>query len=448
LSIGIVRSRPEAEKIVAYAAKLGLESEIIVHALPVNWRLPFMHKAIYQVFIREVFSSEQSAAQYQEAIRPRINSELTFWPFTPARGRLRFTHLKTGKRYTADNEVKLNLNKVQFLDVQYGGGYHWQSHESRIHDGILEFFIDLQGLVSVVNELSLEAYIKGVVPSEMPPGFPVEALKAQAITARGKAVARIGIRHIQEPFDLCGDVHCQVFAGLSKRQKSSDVAVESTKGIFMIYRSRLADAFYGGVCGGHTESNENIWLMNPEPYLRGRLDAGLAKAVALQDESDARRWIDNNADVYCNTVTGIAPGFLNYTKKYFRWQLRRSRSELEKNIKEQTGEQFGRLVDFKVVSRGRSGRVLRLRVIGTARSFDLDRELLIRQSLAASTLYSSCFYIDRLSDVDSFVIKGAGWGHGVGMCQTGAAMMAFRGKKFDQILTHYYQGIFLKKLYN
>jgi SpoIID/LytB domain protein len=193
----------------------------------------------------------------------------------------------------------------------------------------------------------------------------------------------------------------------------------------------------------------------PRPYLRGIFDGNGRPDLlgnSLTDENTLLRWVTTRPGVYCNTLQGEIPAAMEYTKKYFRWEVNSSRQELQDLIRKRTGEDFGDLQDLVPLERGVSGRLMRLRVVGTKKIFEINRELAIRQALADKTLWSACFAIqksglDRNRLPTGFKILGAGWGHGVGMCQTGAAIMALRGQNFLQILQHYYTDVKLDKEY-
>lgn len=452
LSVGTPRDRYSAEEIVRYMDKRGLDAEIRKQKIEPEPRLGYAHKAVYHVLLKEKFQTEKQAKSHMAAIHDKTNSDVVAIPISAARGAMRFRNLDTGDSFDARDVVKLEATEVELAGVDVGSGFHWESSERRRYGGAIEFVVDASGGITVVNRLLLESYLRGVVPSEMPASFPHEALKAQAVTARVEAISKLGRRHPFEPFDLCDDVHCQVFSGISKLAAETDRAIQSTRGTFMVYRNQLSEAFYAGVCGGHTENNDNVWNMNATPYLRGVLDKHATRLrSALADETKLRRWIDNSPDVYCNPAKGNVPKSVSYSKKYFRWQFRYSREELERIIKDKTGEEFGHLQDLKPVSRGVSGRLIELEVVGTKRSFRISKELAIRRALSRNTLYSACFYVAKEGETNAlprtFVLRGGGWGHGVGMCQVGAAVMAHRGKRVDQILRHYYRGVFLEKLY-
>jgi len=215
-----------------------------------------------------------------------------------------------------------------------------------------------------------------------------------------------------------------------------------------MHDDNICDTRYAGVCGGHTENNENVWYNDPQPYLRGRLDSELGYLLSrdyLTGESNVRQWIESRPEVYCNTTRTQVPDYLNYTKKYFRWSVRYSREELSRIIANKTGQNIGALIEIIPLARGVSGRIKKVELRGTRKSIIIERELEIRKALSPNYLYSSCFVVDL--EGNDFIIKGAGWGHGVGMCQTGAAMMALDGFNYREILNHYYQNSKLVKLY-
>jgi SpoIID/LytB domain protein len=286
----------------------------------------------------------------------------------------------------------------------------------------------------------------------MPHGFPLEALKAQAVAARSEAVSKMGKAHLSDPFDLCADVDCQVYSGLSKRTRMTDYAVRETQGL-VLWKSGVCNAVYSAVCGGHTEHTNNTWGGDHLSYLTGKYDGtGSIKQYGdLSQESRAKRWIDSNPSAFCNTTRGKVLPSMEYTRKYFRWEKILSQEELQNSLKSQTGKDVGAVLDLVPLNRGQSGRIIRLQVRGSSEDLILDRELTIRKALASNTLWSSCFYVTirggNSGSPREFVLKGAGFGHGVGMCQTGAASMALKGARYDQILKHYYHGVKLKKLY-
>ncbi len=346
------------------------------------------------------------------------------------------------------------LSKVLVHGVKVGTGFHWENEEDRVYPGMVEIRIDNDGRLCVINEVSIDQYLKGVVPSEMPPRYPAEALKAQSIAARSDALAKLGGRHLNDPYDLCATVHCQVYSGLNHRSPLSDSAVESTAGEVLTIDNRICNTVYSSVCGGHTESKENVWNSEPESYLKGHFDSANKRieVIDLSDEDDLKRWVDSEPPCYCNAFAHGSPPALNGSGKYFRWEEIYSRSTLESIIVKKTGADLGTFCGLEIIKRGESGRIIELEILGSVNNVRLKSELSIRRALSETTLRSSCFYVTMSYDADSIpseiVFHGAGWGHGVGMCQVGAAVMALEGKNYRQILSHYYRGTKVKKIYS
>jgi SpoIID/LytB domain protein len=341
-------------------------------------------------------------------------------------------------------------------DVVIGRGYAWERQEDRTYRGRLEFRLGNDGRVLCINELPLEHYLQGVLPKEMSPGFPEAALRAQAIAARSYTLARWGIQHRLDPFVLCAEVHCQAYAGVGMEQPRTNEAVESTAGQVLVYDDRICETYYSAVCGGHTERNQNVWGGNPIPYLQGDFDMptdqiGNRPPSLQTGGGDLHSWIEARPPAFCNHLSEEAPRAVHYTRKYFRWEVTYSRRELEEIVAEKMGADIGYLLDIIPIERGVSGRCRSLRILGDEGELVVEGELNIRRALSPNHLHSSCFIIQRLMGMDglpeSFTFLGAGWGHGVGMCQAGAAGMALRGYRTEQILEHYYPGAELRKLY-
>jgi len=455
LSVGIKKDRDAADRLVEALQRKGLGA--YVKSIP-NKRLTLQagtRKTVYQVLLTVPFKAEKAAEAYRRAISTKSNTEVVRIPLGASTGKLLVTNLTTGDTFDGKRRVRIRGQRVRIAGVDVGAGYHWQTRQERSYTGEVEFVLDADGLITAVVSLPLEEYLRGVVPSEMPSDFPLEALKAQAVCARSEAVTKVGLRHLYQPFELCDDVHCQVYSGVTEHANKTDTAIRRTRGVFMMFDGEIAQAFYAGVCGGHTEDNDNVWNMDPEPYLRGLPDAPggkLPQNPSLRSETGVKQWIDSRPDVYCNSISNRVPRAMSYSKKYFRWRLVYSRRRLEQIIAEKTGRDFGNLLELKPLQRGVSGRIRRLQITGTRETFVVEKELSIRQALSPTTLYSSCFYVQTLGRKNglptTFTFFGAGWGHGVGMCQIGAARRALTGRKYDEILRHYYQGIYLTKLYH
>jgi stage II sporulation protein D len=406
----------------------------------------------YRIFLQEWFATWDDARTVQKTRWPDTDTHIVRSIQSEGSGTMRLTNMQTGEIREAAQPIILRGADIALYDVPVGVGFHWETQETRTYSGKIELTFDIDGLLAVVNIVSLESYLKGVVPSEMSEGFPLEALKAQAVAARGKAIGTWGIVHVSDPFDVCANVHCQVYSGLTKRSPKTDYAVDKTAGLFMMKGDKICDAIFGAVCGGHTEDVEKAWGGERVDYLRGRIDGSpwLNRYGSLQNEDNIKRWIDDSPDAFCNTQRIKVPNGLQYTVKYFRWEIRLSQTALQQSIEDYTGEQVGQIRELNPLARGVSGRITQLEVAGTRKTIIIKGELNIRKALSATTLWSACFYVKKdgwASLPEYFILKGAGFGHGVGMCQTGAAMMALRGRKFHHILKHYYKGVTISKLY-
>jgi stage II sporulation protein D len=324
--------------------------------------------------------------------------------------------------------------------VEYGVGYAFHGFADRLYRGRIYVAVDRLGKLAVIEALPLEELLRGLVPSEMFASAPREALRAQAVTARGEVLAKIGARHLGDPYLLCAEQHCQVYAGLAAQRSSTDAAVAATHGEALFSQAGvLVDSVYSAVCGGHTENNEVVWGGPPNPALRGVSDlaAGEGPLPSLRSEAALRAYVDQNLEGYCR-LSGAAAG-------KFRWTRRFSSEELDRLVAPLS---VGHVLELMPRDRGVSGRTATLKIVGTSGSAEVHGELNIRRLL--HNLNSSAFVVDRVAPEGGpriFVLRGAGWGHGVGMCQTGAVGRAQRGKGYREILGHYFNGAEIAKIY-
>ncbi len=344
---------------------------------------------------------------------------------------------------------------ITLYGVKVGSGFNWESMADRTYKGIVEIRVGNDARLCGISEIPIDQYLKGVVPAEMPAGYPIEALKAQAVSARSEVLAKLGTKHLNDPFDFCANVHCQVYSGTTNEAESTNEAVIATRGEVLYYEDRICDAVYSAVCGGHTEHKHNVWNPPEEPYLQGILDAKTTVTdnpdLDLTKEKNVRKWISERPDVFCSLNRDSLPTILAYSKKYFRWEVSYARKELEEIIKKRTGEDIGTLYDIIPLERGVSGRLTEIEVLGSRKNIRIKKELNIRRALSPTYLRSACFVIDiemgEIGTPMAFTFKGAGWGHGVGMCQIGAAVMALDKYKYRDILSHYYTGVEIRKAY-
>lgn len=331
--------------------------------------------------------------------------------------------------------------------VPYGVGWWWESAEDRAYRGALEVHRKPDGNLQVISILPLDDYLCGVVPSEIGTTSPTEALKAQAVAARSETLAMLKkTNHPGENFDLCADVHCQAYSGVTKETPQTNSAVRATRGLVLSHQGEPVGAYYASNCGGHSENVENVWSSRSPAvsYWSGHYDSATSYPLDLRREEDIRQWISMRPQCYCNPDN---PGLPAWSKKYFRWERRVTAKELEAFVAKT--RDIGRIVRMVPRGRGVSGRLLEMEFVGERGSLVVGPELAIRQ-VFSPPLYSAAFVVDVEGSAEApqaFLLRGAGWGHGVGMCQTGAIAMAAQGKSFEEILAHYYRETELKKLY-
>lgn len=342
-------------------------------------------------------------------------------------------------------------------DVTIGIGFHWERKERQLFRGALRVLRRPGGL-TVVNDLPLEAYVASVISSEMSATCPIELLRAHAVISRSwlKGPAARGVasppaapdgeivrwygREAHADFEVCADDHCQRYQGITKAVSPAvDEAVRGTAGEMLLFGGAIVDARFSKCCGGLTERYATAWDDQEIPYLVSFPD-GLREPAPADLES----FIRSSPAAFCNTrdaalLARILPGFDQETTDFFRWTVTYGPSELGAIVAARLGVDLGPIVALEPLARGPSGRVFRLRIAGERATLVVGKELEIRRALSRSHLYSSAFVVDR-DEAGRFVLSGAGWGHGVGLCQIGAAEMAERGFGYREILAHYYPG--------
>jgi stage II sporulation protein D len=314
-----------------------------------------------------------------------------------------------------------------------------RAREDRTYRGRLYVTLDADGALAAVHGVPLEELLRGIVPSEMPASSHLEALKAQAVTARSNVLAQIGMRHLNDPFMLCAEVHCQAYRGEGARTARTDEAVRSTRGEALFGRAdrTLVDAVYSAMCGGHGEDNDKVWGNAPDPSLRGRPDLPPAQAArwkgGLAADARLREFLAAGSDAYCRRPAAAR-------KDRFRWERRLAPGELDGLVEPLA---VGHVKHLRVRSRGVSGRARVLEVEGEAGRAEVAGELRIRRLLG--NLPSAMFVVDEAEG--AVVLRGGGWGHGAGMCQWGAVGRAEDGQAYREILRAYYSGAEVAKVY-
>lgn len=367
-------------------------------------------------------------------------------------------------------------------DVTIGVKFHWERKESQTFRGGLQLLARPGKGITAINVVPLEEYLKSVISSEMSATAPAALLKAHAITSRSWLVAMLEraaeeghlprattpfdattselirwyTREDHDLYDVCADDHCQRYQGVTKIISPTVAsAIEETRGVFLVYDGRICDARFYKACGGLTEEFTNCWEEREVPYLHSIADSRAA-LPPIASEEQMRTWVTSSPDAFCNTrdaniLRQVLPSFDQETTDFFRWKVVYSRIELEDLLVRKSGIKFGTLRALVPVERGPSGRIVRLRIEGSERTITVGKELEIRRWLSPSHLYSSAFVVDTDRDAGGvaqrFTLLGAGWGHGVGLCQIGAAVMAVQGFSAEAIVRHYFRGADVKRLY-
>ncbi|HJQ24117.1 MAG TPA: SpoIID/LytB domain-containing protein [Blastocatellia bacterium] len=408
-------------------------------------------------------------------------------------GKVQLTGETAGAPVRAVETLRLSptdfeASRVTVHDVTIGIEFHWQRKEAQQFQGALMIQATDDGL-TIINELPLESYLISVISSEMSAACPPELLRAHAVVSRSWLLAQLasaaqpsseGIadkqtgsddgapleiirwygRENHSDFDVCADDHCQRYQGISKAfSPEAFSAVRDTRGKAMVWGDEVCDTRYSKSCGGMTEVYAAGWDDRDVPYLAALYDGAddiTAYAMPLTVEANADAWIRSAPPAFCNTqskelLSRILPGFDQETMDFYRWRVRYTADELREIIKSRLGIDAGRIRSLEAIERGESGRIIRLQITAERQTLIIGKELEIRRALSRSHLYSSAFVVDTEAGAEdypqAFTLIGAGWGHGVGLCQIGAAVMADRGYAHGEILAHYFPGARLQSLY-
>lgn len=383
-----------------------------------------------------------------------------------------------------------DASNFELFHVVIGVKFHWEREETQRFKGKLKLFVE-DGKITAVNILSIEDYLLSVISSEMSATSSLSLLKAHAVISRSWLLAQIEKgrdvarrvsteeyktliktaegyikwydREDHKHFDVCADDHCQRYQGITKVTSTQVYeALKATAGEVITYNNKVCDARFYKCCGGITEAFENVWEPVNHPYLTQVIDNKEVPAgydIDLTQEENARKWILSNPPAHCNTkdakvLSQVLNDYDQETQNFYRWQVRLTQPEIKALLKRKVGIDVGNVLDLIPVERGVSGRLIRLKIVGTSGTIVIGKELEIRKALSESHLYSSAFVVEKEKIAGQspetpsvFVLKGAGWGHGVGLCQIGAAIMAANGTPYQDILTHYFPNAELRKIY-
>lgn len=365
-------------------------------------------------------------------------------------------------------------------DVTIGVNFHWERKETQTFLGTLRLITD-GGKVLAINRLPVEKYLESVISSEMSATSSLELLKAHAVISRSWLLAQMDKsrktkgekpafvcneneilkwydREDHDLFDVCADDHCQRYQGITK-ETSPHVAqaVGATRGkILADSMGEICDARFSKCCGGAVEEFQYCWEDAPKSYLKALVDAEYGELPDLTVEANAQEWIRRSPEAFCNTndkrvLSQVLNDYDQETSDFYRWHVAYTQEQLSTLVAKKLGVDFGEIIDLVPMERGKSGRLCKLKIIGTKRTLAIGKELEIRRALSENHLYSSAFVVDKYDYRDGipqqFELTGAGWGHGVGLCQIGAAVMGERGYGYDRILLHYYPGAEIKQIY-
>ena len=378
--------------------------------------------------------------------------------------------------------LREETDSFELLDVTIGINFHWERKENQRFHGALKFIVEDEKITGI-NVIHVEDYLTSVISSEMSATASLELLKAHAVISRSwllaqiqknKEIADINAtytasvqtekefirwydREDHMHFDVCADDHCQRYQGITRASTEMvEQAIQATRGQALTYEDKICDARFSKCCGGVTEQCEHCWEPIPHSYLTALRDSRETTFPDLTQEEEAQKWIRSAPDAFCNTsdkaiLRQVLNNYDQETTDFYRWKVSYKQEELAELIHRKSGIDFGQILDLVPVSRGTSGRIEMLKIVGTHRTFTIGKELEIRRTLSETHLYSSAFVVDKEDmqfDIPGrFVLTGAGWGHGVGLCQIGAAMMAGEGYDYRQILSHYFPGAFVEKRY-
>ena len=381
----------------------------------------------------------------------------------------------------------------ELKDVTIGINFHWERKEVQKFKGELKIIIEGEQLTAI-NVISIEEYLTSVISSEMSATASLELLKAHAVISRSWLLNKLRVEngewrvtvqpdsaahsplstlHSQfikwydheahRNFDVCADDHCQRYQGITRASTPQAIeAVSTTQGEVLMYKGAICVARFSKCCGGAFEEFQNCWENVKHPYLIRQRDSKTEKQLPdLNIEAEADKWIRTSPVAFCNTqdkkiLSQVLNNYDQETADFYRWKVSYTQQELSTLIHQRSGIDFGQILDLIPIERGTSGRLVRLKIVGTLRTLIIGKELEIRRTLSTSHLYSSAFVVDKEYEEKGhkedkipsrFILTGAGWGHGVGLCQIGAAVMGEQGYKYEEILSHYYPGSTLEKQY-
>ena len=448
----------EAERIARELTDHGF----VVKVQPVGGRVHFDDELIldnthYEIHIGE-FNSYEDALSYTWKLNNKYDTEVIREKIREPRCSLEIFDAEYERSIKVQNSLALVPSSPSAEIVLWNRNLFESHHRFTSSTCNYSLPVELQisdtGEIMVLCEITVEDYIEGVLSLVMGDNYPLEALKSQAVTSRTLALARLNLSHPQEPYDLCSDAHCQLFNGISDGHPKIAKAVSQTRGEVLFYGDKLYETPYTTLCGGYTENRYISDKKQTALHIQGIWDGPTKppNKTLLSKEEEITRWITSCPPVYCNPADRKVLEEIDHIKTLFRWEISYPRKKLEEIISRKTGQDIGTLFDIVPLKRGSSGRLKAVEILGSRKNLRIKREYNIRHTLSDDSLNSSCFVIEKDMGENgipiSFTFIGAGYGHGVGLCQAGAAVMASEGKSHTEILRHYFADSKLKKIYN
>ncbi len=459
LNLGRYESEAEAEELLEQLEADG--HEVDVSTVGVQLELgSFTHdNRRFQVNLGSYDTEAEARAQLEEL--SRYEPTLIRRRVKEAGGRFEIFDLEYDKHTMVDDICRLipetPESRLIMLKARIHPGNQRSEKEDLVFGGGIEFRLENGGLMLAVNEVDMEDYVLAVVASEQDSDYPREALKAKAIAVRSLGLAKLGHQHPNDDYDFCAFDHCQMYRGVGEVHDQQRKAVSMTRGRVVLFDDKVASTWYSPVCGGHLEDGKHIFDIPALKYLTGFRDksdrARRRDKVDLSRETNIRDWINSEPNTYCHVTERLSQQVYEQSRRYYRWRESYQRREIEDVITRNTGVDIGTLYEIIPIRRGVSGRILEMEIIGSRDNVLIKGERRIRQTLSSSELLSSCFHVEveytDLNEPLNFIFHGAGCGHGVGMCETGAGTLAVdKGMKYQDILAHYYTGTIIKKIYS
>jgi len=464
--VQVYTGKRSAEVCVERLAEKGIKSSILDMGRDFTWgNYGKLVSKTYAVVIGRETTAEvaiENASNTLQKLRPgdikglRVFEDEIPWVEAvrlnpPSGGEIQLIHLETGKKLKLPSPVVFPAEDVNpfftLNDIRIGIDFHWDHKENIAFKGSLELHADGES-VTVVNELEIDTYLTSVLGSEMRPDWGIASLAAQAVAAKSTILATRGRHHFGEAFDLCHDDHCQCYRGAGREGETAKLALDRVKDVLLVHGNRVADARYAKTCGGISDVYSVAWDEEEIEYMVPVLcnsslksgDSDLKLKLSGDGEENLNYLLDNNVKwVACNPEVNDYPESAKEMEELYKWRFHFSQKELRELIEKRLKMSLGDILELTPLERGVSGRIKYLRIVGSEKTVSMGKELRIRRLLSDSHLPSSAFRVLKGTD-GSFEIVGIGWGHGVGMCQLGAAVLADKGWSEEEILLHYYPG--------